>query len=286
VSRAAASVWAIAQQAPRIQRRDRYLPESTAHPGKMAPELARQAIKAYSRPGDLVIDPMCGIGTTLVEAAHLGRRALGVELEPRWARLAGRNARLATRQGAPGEAHAFRGDARRLGDTVLREVVGEVALILTSPPYGSSTHGQVRRQHDRIENLDVRYSDNPDNLAYLPPSRGMPGRPAFAAALAEILERCRVVLRRGGHLVITARPYRRDGALIDLPGELVTLASSAGFVLKARHAALLCGLRDDRLVPRASFFQMQKVRSGAFPRMLVIAHEDVLVFTPQRRLRR
>ena len=77
------SVWPVAQQTARTQRRGRYLPASTAHPGKMLPELARQAIRAYSNVGELVLDPMCGIGTTLVEAVHLGRRAIGVELEPR-----------------------------------------------------------------------------------------------------------------------------------------------------------------------------------------------------------
>jgi modification methylase len=57
----------------------------------MLPALARRAIDAYSNPGDLVLDPMCGIGTTLVEAIHAGRRAVGVELEPRWAKLARAN---------------------------------------------------------------------------------------------------------------------------------------------------------------------------------------------------
>jgi hypothetical protein len=78
--------------------------------------------------------------------------------------------------------------------------------------------------------------------------------------------------------VLTARPYRRDGKLQDLPGELIALAREADLELEARHAALLCGLRDDRLVSRASFFQIRKQRSGAIPSMLVIAHEDVLVF--------
>lgn len=54
----------------------------------MLPALARRAVEAYSEPGDLVVDPMCGIGTTLVEASDLGRRAVGVELEARWAKLA------------------------------------------------------------------------------------------------------------------------------------------------------------------------------------------------------
>src|SRR5205814_6152362 len=91
----ALSVWPVAQQLAREQRRRRYLPESNAHPGKMLPALAREAIRRYTRPGELVLDPMCGIGTTLVEAAHLGRQAIGVELEPRWAALAAANIRHA-----------------------------------------------------------------------------------------------------------------------------------------------------------------------------------------------
>jgi DNA modification methylase len=57
----------------------------------MLPALARRAIETYSERGDLVVDPMCGIGTTIVEAVDLGRRAVGVELEPRWAALAQAN---------------------------------------------------------------------------------------------------------------------------------------------------------------------------------------------------
>jgi DNA modification methylase len=78
------SVWPTAQQPAATQRAGRYLQASTAHPAKMLPAIARHAIQRYSKPGDLVLDPMCGIGTTLVEAVHLGRHAVGVELEPRW----------------------------------------------------------------------------------------------------------------------------------------------------------------------------------------------------------
>ena len=78
-------MWATAQRDARTQRRGRYLPASTAHPAKMLPAIAATAITRYTQPGDLVADPMCGIGTTLVEAVHLGRDGLGIEYEPRWA---------------------------------------------------------------------------------------------------------------------------------------------------------------------------------------------------------
>jgi modification methylase len=279
---ATSSVWPIAQQTARAQRSRRYLPASTAHPGKMLPELARQAIRAYSDAGELVLDPMCGIGTTLVEAVHLGREAIGVELEPRWTALAAANLTLAREQGASGRGLVTRGDARLLGRGLLDQFAGRVDLILSSPPYGDSLHGQVRTQPKRLEQYDNRYSHNRDNLAQLPQRRGRGGRPSFALALAEILSGCRRLLAPDGLLVLTARPYRRGGELIDLPGQLEQLAREAGLHLHDRLVALLCRLRGAELVPRPSFFQMQQQRTGAIPRMLLIAHEDVLVLRKRR----
>jgi hypothetical protein len=97
------AVWPCAQTSAQYQRLGRYLPGSSAHPGKMLPQLARRLVAEYCPLGGLVADPMCGIGTTLVEAAALGR-AVGVELEPRWAALARANLTraLPAEQAAPG----------------------------------------------------------------------------------------------------------------------------------------------------------------------------------------
>ncbi|HTC71878.1 MAG TPA: DNA methyltransferase [Solirubrobacteraceae bacterium] len=114
------------------------MPESNRHPAKMLPELARRAISAYSDPGDVVLDPMCGVGTTVVEASHLDRRGIGVELEPCWAELAERNLEHARDQGATGPSLVVLGDARELGGGLLDEYVGTAALVLTSPPYADT----------------------------------------------------------------------------------------------------------------------------------------------------
>jgi site-specific DNA-methyltransferase (adenine-specific) len=39
-------------------------------------------VKDYSRPGDLIVDPCAGGGTTLLAAAIEGRRAIGAECDP------------------------------------------------------------------------------------------------------------------------------------------------------------------------------------------------------------
>jgi hypothetical protein len=44
-------------------------------------ELASRLVAQYSVPGDWVLDPFCGFGTTLVAAQQLGRQAIGFEQE-------------------------------------------------------------------------------------------------------------------------------------------------------------------------------------------------------------
>ena len=64
--------WPVAHTTARYQRAGRYLPGCTAHPGKMLPELARRIVTEYSSAGQ-VVDPLAGIGTTLVEAVRKAR---------------------------------------------------------------------------------------------------------------------------------------------------------------------------------------------------------------------
>lgn len=53
-----------------------------AFPAKCPPQLVRWALERYSAPGDLVVDPFCGSGTTLVEARLNGRASIGIDLDP------------------------------------------------------------------------------------------------------------------------------------------------------------------------------------------------------------
>jgi modification methylase len=42
----------------------------------MAPDLAATLIRNYTQSGEVVFDPLAGVGTTLVEAIHAGRTAM------------------------------------------------------------------------------------------------------------------------------------------------------------------------------------------------------------------
>lgn len=270
------SVWVTAQRTGPVQRRGRYVPGSVAHPARMLPAIAAHAISAYSAPGDLVLDPMCGIGTTLVEAVHAGRDAIGVEYESRWSNVADANLAHAHAQGAAGRGSVVRGDATRIGSLLPAALHGQVALVVTSPPYGPTVHGLVRPEAGAgVHKSDNRYNDGTDkgNLAH---QRNLPG---LAAGFTQILAGCAQLLKPGGIVVVTARPWRRRGELVDLPSAVIAAGTAAGLVPVERCVALLAAVRDGALVARPSFFQLtavRKARASGLP-MHLIAHEDVLV---------
>jgi site-specific DNA-methyltransferase (cytosine-N4-specific) len=58
------------------------------HPAAMPSLLARRCIVAGSKPGDLILDPFAGSGTSLRAAKDLGRRAVGIELNEAYCELA------------------------------------------------------------------------------------------------------------------------------------------------------------------------------------------------------
>jgi modification methylase len=287
------AVWACAQKTSQWQRHHRYLPESNRHPGKMLPALARQAILSYSDPGDLVVDPMCGIGTTLVEAIHTGRRAVGIELEQRWAKLAAANIEHALKQGATGSAHVIRGDARNLPallakqaqpflkderDASVRLAPGQVDLVLTSPPYACQIADlaaeNLKRGDGPLHREDTaNYSPDRSNLGH---ARG----DTYLAAMAEVYQACATVLKPGGFLVLVTKDTRCEGALRNLSGQTIILCERLGLAYWQRAIGLLATVREDRLHMRPSFWQTMHVRRARArgERTQVVAHEDILVF--------
>jgi 16S rRNA G966 N2-methylase RsmD len=56
--------------------------ERVGYPTQKPVALLEKIIRAGSLPGDTVLDPMCGSGTTLVAAVNLGRVAIGIDQSP------------------------------------------------------------------------------------------------------------------------------------------------------------------------------------------------------------
>jgi adenine-specific DNA-methyltransferase len=75
------SLWNVASVAAGENRKSA---ERTNHPAQMPLEIAERLIKACSKPGDTVLDPFSGSGTTCVAATMLNRKAIGIEIDPQY----------------------------------------------------------------------------------------------------------------------------------------------------------------------------------------------------------
>ncbi|MFE6895070.1 TRM11 family SAM-dependent methyltransferase [Streptomyces sp. NPDC057694] len=159
----------------------------------------RPLIRELSKPGDLVLDPFAGWGTTLVACSVEGRRGIGFEVNPERAEEA--RQRLA---GYPDQEMRC-GDARKLPLEA-----DSVDLVLCDLPYfgtGLDTDSADPGQMYALREYDV-----------------------YLGALEEAFTRIARVMRPGAHAVIAVQNRRIDGAF-------VPLAWDAGRVL-ARHLTL------------------------------------------------
>lgn len=142
--------------------------------------LAETFIEDLTEPGDLVLDPFAGYGTTLVVADRLGRRCVGIELlDDRADVIRGRVSE---------DVQVLTGDARE----VLALVPPDVALCLTSPPYMTAS-GHPQNPLTGYRTLDGDYE-------------------RYVAELAEVFHRVSELLRPYGHVVVNvADPVGSDG---------------------------------------------------------------------------
>jgi len=174
------------------------------YPGNFSPYIPRYAIQLYSQPGDLVLDPMVGSGTTLVEAKLLGRRAIGVDISLEALRIAAFRVWYAGHPGCDG-IELYRGDTRRL------EKIGDntVDLIVTHPPYANI----------------IKYSGEGADLSRLSPKK-------FVVAMGAVAAELYRVLKPGKYMAILVGDTRVRRYFVPLAYAVLRKFLEVGFVIK------------------------------------------------------
>lgn len=126
---------------PFVERRPRRKP--FFHPSAMQAKLARCMVNlARPKAEDLVFDPFCGTGSTLIEASLIGCRTLGVDIQRRMARGTKRNL----------EHFKIRPDGILVADMRCPPIT-RVDCIVTDPPYGTSSTTLKRTTRQIVEEL-------------------------------------------------------------------------------------------------------------------------------------
>ena len=195
-------------------------------------KLAERCVTLYSGADDLVCDPFLGVGTTVVAASRLGRRGVGIELNPRFAAIAEEwveeDSSLLSPESAP---TIINGDCREQLGSIEPD---SVQLTVTSPPYADFIRRSVedrKKTHktSRIvahNNSTVKpYSDDPRDLGNLDYAK-------FIPACREVLEPLLKATKPGGYAVWVVKDHRLPPELPYVPvsSDLARAAIDVGWL--------------------------------------------------------
>jgi DNA modification methylase len=228
--------------------------------------LARQQIEIYTKPGDVVIDPFVGIGTTLDAAMVTGRRGIGVDINPAFTKVARRD--IAARKE---DFLVLTGDSRRL-----QKLLGSTKadFLLTSPPYAhllrtvKGNFAYKWKEHSKIAAIrnPVPYSakdEDVGNLAY----------PEFLNAITEVMHQSTKVLKREAYSVWIVKDFRdlKNGVpLVNFHGDVIASAEQAGL-----------RLWDIRIYDQTKFRPLVCLGYPSKNYYLNLGHSYILVFRNQ-----
>lgn len=186
--------------------RGKWLTHNAKYRGNWAPQIPSNLIRLYSKENDLVLDPMVGSGTTMIEVKSLGRRGLGYDIHPEVVKLAQESCKFECDKCH--EPVIKQGDARDL-----KSIEDEsVDLIATHPPYlNIIKYGAkfVEGDLSAISNLQK-----------------------FCNEIESVARECHRVLSPGKYCAILIGDTRRRRHYVPLAYSVMNRFLKAGFILK------------------------------------------------------
>lgn len=193
-------------------------------PSKNNVGLTSFLIGQYSSPRDLVIDPMAGIGTTLIEARRLGRHGIGFEIHRK-------NVDLIKASIDKNKSSKINTLVWEMPGQMMWRVLGRRAaqLIVTSPPYGTQNHSMGKgKKQLKIQKEKSCFScqDYSDEVSEWEEFRldGISKMGKFWDVYDQIIVACEEVLVPGGYLAVILQDYIRKGKPVGLVQKTVDLA--------------------------------------------------------------
>ena len=191
-----------------------YRPGTAADITGIPPAVAAYAVRTYTAPGDMVLDPDCGAGTVVVEAVRAGRHAVGMA-SGRWWPVARGNLNAAKLAGALSDGMILQRPCSLTGQhRTGQHRTGQQAERRRGKLSGGTAAGLT----GRVELLltRARLDHGPDRTGNRPagPSGGDQSKAdrlqVAVDRLAADLVRSRPLLRPGGYVIVAAPSIPRD----------------------------------------------------------------------------
>jgi DNA modification methylase len=236
------------------------------HPAIFPSALVTRLIACFTNRRDrVVLDPFAGTGSTVVAAQQLGKMGIGIELSPKFARLAESRCQQRPhvaaddrKDGNVGSSRIIHGDARKLLQYVH---AGSVDLVITSPPYWDVLLRKRSADYKDIRN----YGDEDADLGKLHDYQ------RFLDELRAVFEQVFGALRPGAYCCVVVMDLRKKDHFYPLHSDLATFMRDIGY-------------RYDDLIIWDRHHEYNNLRPLGYPAVFRVnkAHEFILIFQKPR----
>jgi DNA modification methylase len=188
-----------------------------AHPAKFPETMAQEFIEFFTKKGGRVLDPMAGTGSTLIAALRAGRNSYGIELNPKYARIA--EQMIAEERAGLGKPVKNLSSRIVVGDAAQAADYGFPSFdyVLTSPPYWDmlrAAGANTQKKRRSTSGLDVYYSDDPLDLGNIRDYE------RFVERLGAIYAGLKPLLCEKAYLTVIVKNVKKGGKIYPLAWDL------------------------------------------------------------------
>lgn len=219
------------------KRRQELMHQRIEHPATNNIYMIEAVVEYLTQPGDMVLDPMLGGGSTMV-AANSGRKVVGIELNNYFY-----ESLIANSLHIPGDIRILKGDCRE----VLGSWPDVFNLVIFSPPYSNTTAANTgaamfdSNQRAIAKGISAFAEADSHNLGQMTDFW-------FSVAMKDVLKRCFQVTKPDGYMVIIIKDRMKAGIRVELGKRQIRMAYDAGYkvheLYKRFHIGAIHGRRN------------------------------------------
>lgn len=207
-------------------RRSLYPAEVFHHPAKMQMHLVKAVMEAYTKPGDKVLDPFGGTGTTALMVMS-GRLVTLIELEPQFLEIL-LQTRRTWREQLPDLGNnltILSGDSKQVMKSMESDAFD---MVFTSPPYANLQVGNVQTEFTgQLAEEKARMMEYGSSAAH-PQNFGRLNTFAFNLEMGKIYKETVRVLKPGGLYITVTKDQMRAGVRYHYSEDITRICKKNG----------------------------------------------------------
>jgi len=201
------------------------------HGGQKPPELCESLIRTFTKEGDLVLDPFCGVGGTLIGCHLSGRTGVGVEINKEWIDV---YMNICEKESIKPQ-EMIHGDSRKILKKFINEKRNKFDFILTDVPFWKmdeveKSKGTFKKVGEQSKGV---YSEKSKLSKFSSESNHIERRKKdWELLIFDIFSECFNLLKSGSYCAVFIGNMYHKGQYFLLNADITRILSQIGFILK------------------------------------------------------